>query len=307
MKKTPFIRIGTRNSKLALWQAESVQKLLSQNGVHGVIVPISSTGDQNLTSPIYKIGITGVFTKELDTALLNEEIDIAVHSHKDVPTELAEGLEIFAVPFRHETLDVFVPSDSGKSLDSDNFLLATGSLRRQAQWLNKYPHHQITDFRGNIQTRLQKLKEGNFDGAIFAKAGLQRMNLLPESAVDLDWMLSAPGQGAVMIVGKSIDVNWKAMIHKINDEEAAICTSIEKEFLKQLEGGCSAPIGAWARIVNNELLFNGNIVSTDGSHKVEVAFKGELSEADDLGKRMADQIKEKGGKEILETIKLRNE
>jgi hydroxymethylbilane synthase len=133
------------------------------------------------------------------------------------------------------------------------------------------------------------------------------MNLLPESAVDLDWMLSAPGQGAVMIVGKSIDVNWKAMIHKINDEEAAICTSIEKEFLKQLEGGCSAPIGAWARIVNNELLFNGNIVSTDGSHKVEVAFKGELSEADDLGKRMADQIKEKGGKEILETIKLRNE
>lgn len=306
MRKSPFIRIGTRNSKLAMWQAETVQKLLSQNGVYGVIVPISSTGDQNLTSPIYKIGITGVFTKELDTALLNDEIDIAVHSHKDVPTELAEGLEIFAVPFRHETLDVFVPSASGKSLDEDNFLLATGSLRRQAQWLNKYPHHQVTDLRGNIQTRLQKLEDNNLDGAIFAKAGLQRMNLLPENAVDLDWMLSAPGQGAVMIVGKSTDVNWKAKISEVNDKDAALCTSIEKAFLKQLGGGCSAPIGAWARIIQNELHFNGNILSLDGRQKASVSFKGKLSEANELGERMALKIREEGGKEILEALKLNN-
>ena len=196
-----IIRIGTRSSDLALWQANTVAQQLQHLGHETEIVKIDSIGDIVLDRPLYELGITGVFTRNLDVALLNGDIDIAVHSFKDVPTLFPEGIVQGAILKRGDFNDVLVLKNDENFFTLDTAIIATGSLRRKAQWLYRYPHHQITGLRGNVNTRLQKLEDNDWDGAIFAAAGLKRLKLLPEKEefIKLDWMVPAPAQGAVMV------------------------------------------------------------------------------------------------------------
>ena len=198
MPKT--IRIGTRDSQLALWQAKTVQEQLEHLGYKTEIISVKSTGDLVLNQPIYELGITGVFTRTLDIALLNEEIDIAVHSFKDVPTILPKGIIQAAVLKRGNVRDTLVFKNNEEFLAQKDAIVATGSLRRKAQWLNRYPTHTIVGLRGNVNTRLKKLEDNkDWNAAVFAAAGLGRIGLTPENAVNLEWMVPAPAQGAIMI------------------------------------------------------------------------------------------------------------
>ena len=202
MSKT--IRIGTRDSELALWQAHTVQKKLNDLGYKTEITAVKSQGDIILDKPLYELGITGIFTKTLDIAMINGQVDIAVHSMKDVPTALPIGIVQAAVLERANTLDILVHKGNLDFLNGEG-TIATGSLRRQAQWLNKYPTHKTVDIRGNINTRLKKLEESDWNGAIFAAAGLERINIKPENFIDLSWMIPAPAQGAMVVVGMEKD------------------------------------------------------------------------------------------------------
>ena len=239
-----IIRIGTRDSELALWQAKTVQSQLEHLGHKTQLVPVKSDGDLKLNKPIYELGITGVFTKILDVAMLNHEIDIAVHSLKDVPTLLPKGIVQAAVLKRGNVRDTLVYKNNEEFLSQKHAVIATGSLRRKAQWLNRYPTHSVVGLRGNVNTRLQKLEESDWNGAIFAAAGIGRIGLTPEEAINLEWMIPAPAQGAIMITAREEDEDFRAICNEINHEETEICTTIERQFLNLLEGGCSAPIGA---------------------------------------------------------------
>ena len=268
------IRIGTRDSALALWQANKVAKLLADNNHPNVLHTIKSAGDLNLTQPIYQMGISGVFTRSLDLALLNEEIDIAVHSMKDVPTALAEGLEIVAILERGNTDDVLV-----KSPTKGETLVATGSLRRKAQWLRKYPNHTVTGLRGNVQTRLDKVSDNAWLGGIFALAGLERLEIKGLEIEVLDWMLPAPAQGAVVVIAKSDRPDLKEALSIINHHNTALETRLEREFLRLLEGGCSSPIGAIAKVINEKIEFKGGLYSLDGSRAVTIEKRTTRSKA----------------------------
>src|SRR5438045_1616543 len=201
------LKIGTRESELAVWQATQVQTLLNENGVSSELVYIKSEGDVDTVTPLYELGVQGIFTKTLDAALLNKKIDIAVHSMKDVPTQLAIGIRQAAVLKRASYKDILVYKGDKDFLENKNSAatIATSSIRRIAQWLNRYPNHSIENLRGNVNTRLKKVGENNWNGAIFAAAGLERINLRPENSVDLDWMLPAPAQGAIMVVCREDD------------------------------------------------------------------------------------------------------
>ncbi len=296
------IKIGTRDSQLALWQAKTVQQKLINLGYKTELVPVKSTGDIVLDKPLYELGITGIFTKTLDVAMLNGTVDIAVHSMKDVPTALPIGIRQTAVLERAATLDILVHKGLD-FLDSEG-TIATGSLRRKAQWLHKYPNHKVVDLRGNVNLRLQKLEDSNWGGAIFAKAGLQRIEVLPENYIDLSWMVPAPAQGAVVVHTMIEDVFTTEAVTKLNDTTTEICTTIEREFLRELEGGCTAPIGALATIKNNLISFEGVLFSLDGEQKIEVSVADiSLSEANDLGKRCAQEILSTGGTELMKQIK----
>ena len=203
MQKT--IRIGTRDSQLALWQANKVRKELAVLGYESILVPIKSMGDIILDKPLHELGITGVFTKSLDIAMLNGDIDIAVHSLKDVPTSLPEGIVQVAVLKRANYSDILVLKGTEEFFGQPNGVIATGSIRRKAMWLNRYPTHKVVDLRGNLNTRLQKVEENNWNGAIFAAAGLERIGKRPNGAVNLPWMIPAPAQGAIMIVALEND------------------------------------------------------------------------------------------------------
>ncbi len=294
------IRIGTRDSDLALWQATHVQKKMTALGLKSVLVPLKSEGDQNLIQPLYEMGVVGVFTKVLDTALLNDRIDIAVHSMKDVPTQLPEGLVQVAVLERESPLDLLVFKTNEIDF-SKPLTIATSSLRRKAQWLCKYPHHQIEVLRGNVNTRLQKLKTSNWDGAIFAKAGLERLNMVPKNSIDLFWMTPAPAQGALMVVAKSENPELCKLLSKINHPNTAKCVQIERNFLKTLQGGCSAPIGALAQMKNKEIHFAGNISHPNGNDAVVIDKTANIK-SKNLGELYANEILSQGGKRILEQI-----
>ena len=320
------IRIGTRDSQLAVWQATTVRDLLAKAGVPAKLVYMKSEGDIDTVTPLYALGVTGVFTKTLDAALLNDRIDIAVHSMKDVPTQLAQGLRQAAVLKRasHKDILVFkdtmvtevlgfangqwsmVNSKSGSSftIHHSPFTIATGSVRRRAQWLNRFPDHQFENLRGNVNTRLRKLAESNWHGAIFAAAGLERIGLRPEQSVDLDWMLPAPAQGAIMIACRKDDAYAYESCQRFNHEPTALATKIERDFLSALMGGCSTPISGLATVGRKYVQFNGNIVSPDGKDKAEMGYRMEIAEAQELGYRAAEAILANGGKEIVE--KLRN-
>ncbi|WP_417213001.1 hydroxymethylbilane synthase [Bizionia sp.] len=302
MSKT--IRIGTRDSELALWQAKTVQSIIEQLGHKTVIVPVKSTGDLVLNKPIYELGITGVFTKTLDIAMLNDDIDIAVHSFKDVPTLLPAGIVQAAVIKRGNVRDTLVFKDNEEFLSQKDAVIATGSLRRRAQWLNRYPTHTVEDIRGNVNLRLQKLEDNeHWNAAIFAAAGLGRIDKRPENAINLNWMIPAPAQGAIMVTALEEDEEIRAICAEINHEETEICTTIERKFLNLLEGGCSAPIGALAFIKDEEINFTGVLLSPDGSKKIEVTRNEKLGEHHNLAQFCAEYVIERGGKRLMDDIK----
>lgn len=300
--KEKTIRIGTRDSELALWQAHTVQKQLSDLGYKTEIIAVKSEGDIILDKPLYELGITGIFTKTLDIAMINGKIDIAVHSMKDVPTALPKGIVQAAVLERANVLDILV--HKGNTDFSTENTIATGSLRRQAQWLNRYPNHHVVDLRGNVNTRLQKLQDNDWNGAVFAAAGLERINIKPENAIDLDWMIPAPAQGAMVVVVMGHDNFCLDAVSELNDIEAEVCTHIERQFLKTLEGGCTAPIGAIANITeDDEIIFKGVLLSLDGKEKVVVEKAVPIREWKKLGFFCAQEVLENGGKQIMEALR----
>jgi hydroxymethylbilane synthase len=296
-----IIRIGTRESQLALWQANKVRKELEELGYETEIVPIKSTGDIVLDKPLYELGITGIFTKNLDIAMLNGDIDIAVHSLKDVPTVLPEGIIQAAVLKRANQNDILVLKDNEEFFGQPNGVIATGSLRRKAQWLNRYPSHQVVDLRGNVNTRLQKLQDNDWNGAIFAAAGLERIGLRPKGAINLSWMIPAPAQGAIMITALESDNYVKDACEQLNHYETQVCTNIEREFLNRLEGGCTAPIGAYAYVneKDEEINFKGILLSRDGQKKITVTKNAKMGRHRYLAKDCADYVINRGGKELM--------
>ena len=299
------IRIGTRESQLAVWQAMQVKSLLAQHGFRAELVYIKSEGDIDLKTPLYEMGVQGIFTRSLDAALLNHKIDIAVHSMKDVPTQLPAGIIQSAVLQRGPVNDLLVFKDGHDFLNEESYVahIATSSLRRKAQWLNKYPGHHIHNLRGNVNTRLRKLSEENWNAAIFAQAGLERINLRPENSQVIDWMLPAPAQGAIMVVCRNEDNDTLEACRNFNDESTALCTRIERDFLRTLMGGCSTPISALAEIKKDSVLFRGNILSLDGSKKAFIEKMIAIQNADNFGKIAAEELLINGGKEIAEEIR----
>lgn len=302
MAKT--IRIGTRDSELALWQAHTVQKKLNDLGYSTEIVAVKSQGDIILDKPLYELGITGIFTKTLDIAMINGQVDIAVHSMKDVPTALPTGIVQAAVLERANVLDILVHKGNTDFLQ-EKATIATGSLRRQAQWLNKYPNHTVVDLRGNVNTRMQKLHDNDWSGAVFAAAGLERINLKPDTVINLDWMVPAPAQGAMVVVAMGNDDFTVDAVSQLNDIETEICTYIERQFLRTLEGGCTAPIGALAQYNQQDdtIEFHGCLLSLDGQQKFEIIKAVDISEWKKLGFYAAKEILDNGGSELMEAIK----
>mgnify|MGYP006139195415 FL=1 len=296
------IRIGTRDSELALWQAHTVEKKLNDLGYTTEIVAVKSEGDIILDKPLYELGITGIFTKTLDIAMLAGKVDIAVHSMKDVPTALPIGIIQSAVLERANVHDLLVHKGNLNFLTS-NGTIATGSLRRQAQWLHKYPNHQVVDLRGNVNTRMQKLNDSDWNGAIFAAAGLERINLKPENYITLDWMTPAPAQGAMVVVTLVDDPFSTEAVTKLNHQETEICTHIERQFLRTLEGGCTAPIGALAQIKDNQIDFQGVLHSLDGKQELEIKKSCNFVSYKDFGKECAEAILTNGGKQLMEAIR----
>lgn len=302
MSKT--IRIGTRDSELALWQAHTVQNKLNDLGYTTEIVAVKSQGDIILDKPLYELGITGIFTKTLDIAMINGQVDIAVHSMKDVPTALPQGIIQAAVLERANPFDLLVHKGNLDFLTGTG-TIATGSLRRNAEWLHKYPNHQVVNLRGNVNTRLQKLAENDWNGAVFATAGLERINLKPENYITLDWMIPAPAQGAMLVVAMANDNYTIDAVSQLNHIETEICTYIERQFLKTLEGGCTAPIGAYARYdeKNDTIEFKGVLLSIDGTERLMVDKKAPISEWKKLGFHLAQEILNAGGTQLMVNIK----
>ena len=300
------IRIGTRDSELALWQAKTVQKSLEKLGHVTELVPVKSLGDIQLEQPLYEMGITGIFTKTLDAALLSGNIDIAVHSMKDVPTSMPQGIVEAAVLKRENPTDLLLHKDLdflSEKNETNPSIIATGSLRRKAQWLSKYPSHEVVNLRGNVNTRLQKLQDNPWQGAIFAAAGLNRIDLKPENALELDWMIPAPAQGAMLVVTKEKDDFCRNVLAALNHKNSEICVHIERQFLKTLEGGCTAPIGALAEIEGETIHFKGGLFGLEGKEKYIEEISFPISQYKNAGRKAAKSILGKGGKELMKEIK----
>ena len=316
------IRIGTRESQLAVWQATQVQQLLLQYNFPSELVYIKSEGDIDLQTPLYEMGVQGIFTKSLDIALLNNKIDIAVHSMKDVPTQLAKGIVQAAVLKRASYKDLLVYKESSMvngqwsminedplkferqfNIHHSPFTIATSSIRRKAQWLHRFQGHTIENLRGNVNTRLQKVGKSNWHGAIFAAAGLERIGLRPENSIELDWMLPAPAQGAIMVVCREADEFCIQACSTMHDAVTAICTKAERDFLRTLLGGCSTPISALGQIKDGVMHFRGNIFSLDGKQKVEVETSCPVENAGDVGISAANDLLNNGGAAIANSIR----
>lgn len=296
------IRIGTRNSALALWQAREVARHLQNSNYLTEIVPIVSSGDKNLHQPLYSLGITGVFTRDLDIALLNDEIDIAVHSLKDVPTNLPENLEIVAYLERDYPQDVLIRKESAKDKEFHELKLATSSLRRRAFWLKNFPNAEFSDIRGNIQTRLKKLEEGDFDATILSLAGIKRMKMDIGYEM-LPFMIPAPSQGVIAVAGHSDKKEINDILSMINHKTTQICVEMERNFLNTLEGGCTAPIGAFAEIFEDQIRFKAALCSLDGKNCIATDENFIYNEEENFGRKFAKVVLENGGKELMAEIK----
>ena len=301
-----MIRIGTRDSKLAVWQAEHVAAALQSTGRQTELVYIKTEGDLVLDTPLPLMGGKGVFTKALDDALLRGDIDIAVHSHKDIPTRLPDGLCVAAVFEREDPRDVLVVR-AGVEVTEEELAngvgtIATSSLRRQGQWLHRYPQHKVTDIRGNVQTRLRKVDDSDWYGAIFAAAGLKRLGLEDRISMYLDWMICAPAQGAVAVMSQTEDQVVIDALRPHHHEQTALCVVAERQCLNRLEGGCSAPVGVYVRPDGEEFVLFANVLSGDGVECIDVELRralGSINEARELGRDAADALLANGAARLV--------
>lgn len=305
------IKIGTRGSKLALWQAYYVEDLLQKGGVETEIVIIETKGDQILDRSLSKIGSKGVFTQELEDQLKSGGIDIAVHSAKDLQSHLDEAFEIVAFTEREHANDVLVSHDMTLSLKSgESFTVGTSSTRRVAILKHFYPHIKTVDMRGNLQTRLRKLEEGQCDALLLAYAGVHRMEYDDKIAEHLllDEFTPAVGQGSVAIeCAISLDSEKKSKLRELlNHEPTETCLRTERAFLKRLQGGCSIPVFGLATLHEEEIRMTGGIISLDGSELLHKVQSGSPAFPEELGTALAEELIEAGADRILADIRKQN-
>lgn len=299
-------KLGTRGSQLALWQANHIKKILEATyKVEIELIKIKTQGDKILDVALAKVGGKGLFVKELEEALLRKEIDFAVHSMKDVPVELPEGLHITAITKREDPRDAFV----SKKYASLNELpkgakVGTSSLRRQCQLLSIRPDLNVEVLRGNVETRIRKMTEGIYDAVILAYAGLKRLGLTEfvKEVISEEISIPAIGQGALGIECRIEDKETNALLSVLNDEDTNYSVTAERSFLMLLQGGCQVPIGGYAVVTGNRLRLNGLVGSIDGKKVIKEVVSGDKSDAPYLGEALAKVILEKGGRAILEEV-----
>ncbi|HEX7070401.1 MAG TPA: hydroxymethylbilane synthase [Rhodothermales bacterium] len=308
MQPSPLI-LGTRGSALALWQANHVRDRLVASGYPVELEPITTTGDRRLDVPLASIGEKGLFTRELDEALLDGSIHLAVHSLKDLPSVLTEGLALAAITEREHPFDAFVagPGVTGELADAPHgAVLATSSLRRQAQLKAWRSDLQVVPIRGNVDTRLRKLDASDWYGAILAEAGLVRLgqqNRIRER-VALDVMLPAVGQGSLGVVCASQNEELRALLRSIfHHEPSGHASTAERAFLARLEGGCSVPVGAYAQAVGETLTLEGCVGSVDGARLYRERISGSTAESADLGRTLAKRLLDAGAAEVLAELR----
>lgn len=303
------VKIGTRGSKLALWQAYHVEDLLKAKGIESKIVIIDTKGDQVLDVSISKIGSKGVFTQELEDQLLDGRIDIAVHSAKDMQSSLAEEFELIAFTEREKENDVLLSAKKGIDIRdaSQPLVLGTSSTRRVATLKHFYPHIKTVDVRGNLQTRIRKMEEGLCDALLLAFAGVHRMGYdgMIAQELDLGEFTPAVGQGSVAVeAAKSLDPELRAeIISACNHPETEFRLRAERAYLRVLEGGCSIPVFALANVEGDRLTLKGGIISLDGSERIALEVSGGKGDSEKLGEELAERVFAAGGKTILEQIK----
>jgi len=298
-----LLRLGTRKSKLALWQANFVKEKLEALGCKVEIVPITTTGDKILDAPLAKIGGKGLFVKEIENALLAGEIDLAVHSLKDVPITIPEGLTLSAITEREEPYDVLI-SRNGYKLEElpSSAVVGTSSLRRQVQIKRRRRDLKVEILRGNVDTRLRKLKEGLYDAIVLAYAGVKRMGLSGEISQVLEDFIPAVGQGSLAIETRAEDERVINFVKVLNHEESWLRAMCERAFLRELQGGCQVPMGAYAWIERDRIKIKGFISDLEGERFLEGYEEGGLREAEEVGKRLAQRLLREGGEEILKEI-----
>lgn len=299
------LRIGTRDSELATWQAKQVQAKLKEFGYKTELIFVKSEGDLDLTTPLTEMGGKGVFTKALDDALLENRIDIAVHSFKDLPTENPLPLLVSAVMEREDPRDALVAPKGIDFLDDESVkaVIATSSNRRKAQWLHRYPTHEITNIRGNVNTRLRKVNDNGWNGAIFAAAGLKRIGLDDNISLYLDWMVPAPAQGAMAVMIREKDSEMMEITSQLNHDDTALCTGIERELLNEMEAGCSAPVGAFAEIVDGNVHLSAIALKTDGSLQYDIEMSAPVVDAKGIGREAGRKLLELGASEIVADLR----
>jgi hydroxymethylbilane synthase len=300
------LRIGTRGSILAKWQAEFVRNQIFQaTGFEGEIIIVKTTGDKLQHSSLSQIGGKGIFIKELEDALLEESIDIAVHSVKDIPTEVPSGLSFPAICRREDVRDCLV-SGNGATLANlrQSARVGTGSLRRQAQLRHARPDLDVRDLRGNVDTRLRKVEAGEYDAVMLAKAGLDRLGWAHRISETLspDVCMPAVGQGALGIECRASDAETSDALENLNDGETRAAIVAERTLLSALQGGCQVPLGAWARVERNELVLEACVCSIDGLQYVKQRATAPPDQARALGQRMAQLLIAAGAQTILEEV-----
>jgi hydroxymethylbilane synthase len=300
------LRIGTRGSLLAKWQAENVRKqLFALAGVDAEIIIIKTAGDKLQAAPLTEIGGKGIFIKELEEALLDEGIDLAVHSVKDIPTDTPSRLSFPAVCKRADVRDCLV-SANGVTLANlrQGARIGTGSLRRQAQLLHVRPDLDFRDLRGNVDTRLRKVDSGEYEAILLAKAGLDRLGLSQRIAETLstDVCMPAVGQGAIAVETRLKDAEIADVVGKLDDLETRTAIIAERALLAALQGGCQVPLGAWARMERGELVMEACVCSADGGRYIKERASGAAEYAAALGEALARQLMDAGALEILQAV-----
>jgi len=298
------IKIGTRKSKLALWQANFVKDFLEKHrGVEVELVKITTTGDKITDVPLAKIGGKGLFVKEIEKALLDGSIDLAVHSLKDVPMVIPKGLKLGAITERENPYDVLI-SRSGKKLSElpPGSVIGTSSLRRQVQIKRRRRDLKVEVLRGNVDTRMRKLKEGLYDAIVLAYAGVKRMGYESEVTEVLKDFIPAVGQGSIAIEIREGDERIEKLIEPLNHRESYVCAIAERAFLRRLEGGCQVPVGAFAIIENGNLKLKAFISDLKAERFIEGHMEGKPEEAERIGLLLAEELLKRGGEEILKEI-----
>ncbi|HET6516052.1 MAG TPA: hydroxymethylbilane synthase [Thermodesulfovibrionales bacterium] len=300
------VTIGTRGSKLALWQAEWVRsELLRMNpGIEVALNTIKTTGDKILDVPLAKVGGKGLFVKEIEEALLSGEADLAVHSMKDVPTDFPKELHLPVICRREDPRDAFIARGHSFQDLPRGATIGTSSLRRSCQLLSVRPDLKISQLRGNLDTRLRKLDEGQFDAIILAAAGVKRLGLAQRITELLPQEISLPaiGQGAIGIECRTDDTVRNDLVAALNHEETSVCVRAERALLKRLEGGCQVPIAAHASLIDGKLIMDGLVGSVSGDRIVRGHIEGSAGDAESLGIALADEILAKGAREILDEV-----